>query len=62
MPLVNTGDYNGDGRDDILLQSTNGQVTDWLGLSNGSFVDNGLTINPDTSWHVQDPYVHDVFS
>ena len=35
-----TGDYNGDGRHDILWRTANGSVTDWLGQTNGSFADN----------------------
>ena len=34
------GDYNGDGRDDILWRNTNGTVTDWLGNANGGFTPN----------------------
>jgi hypothetical protein len=49
------GDFNGDGRDDILWRNTNGDVTDWLGTSNGSFADNlgQLFRSVDTHWHVQ---------
>jgi len=36
--VVGTGDYNADGRDDILWRSDNGQVVDWFGQANGSFV------------------------
>ena len=49
------GDFNGDGRDDILLRHDSGTLTDWLGTANGSFADNwgvfaqGLPI----TWHVQ---------
>jgi serralysin len=57
--VVGTGDFNGDGRGDVLWQNDSGQVTDWLGQPNGSFVDNQLTINPGMSWHVQEPFVHD---
>lgn len=39
--LVGTGDFNGDGRDDFLLQNSQGWTTNWLGTSNGSFVNNG---------------------
>lgn len=39
--LVGTGDFNGDGRDDILLQNSQGWTTNWLGTSNGSFANNG---------------------
>ncbi|HYC95243.1 MAG TPA: FG-GAP-like repeat-containing protein, partial [Sphingomicrobium sp.] len=35
-----TGDFNGDGRDDILWRHDSGAVASWLGQSNGSFVTN----------------------
>ena len=53
--VVAIGDYNGDGRDDILWRNTNGTVTDWLGNANGSFTPNdanAATVVP-TAWHVQ---------
>ncbi len=52
--VVGTGDFNGDGRDDILWRNSNGQISDWLGQANGGFVLNdaiALT-NVDTAWHV----------
>ncbi len=52
--VVNTGDFNGDDRDDILWRNDNGQVTEWLGTTTGAFVDNsanGSMFVP-TSWHV----------
>ena len=53
--VVAIGDYNGDGRDDILWRNSNGTVTDWLGNTNGSFTPNdanAATVVP-TAWHVQ---------
>ena len=35
-----TGDFNGDGRDDIVWRSDNGAFTTWLGQPNGGFVSN----------------------
>ncbi len=49
-----TGDYNGDGIDDILWRNDDGTVTDWFGQSNGAFVTNpNLHSVVDQSWHVQ---------
>ncbi|MEO7410339.1 MAG: FG-GAP-like repeat-containing protein [Sphingomicrobium sp.] len=52
--VVGTGDFNGDGRDDILSRNSNGQLSDWLGQANGGFVlnDANALINVDTSWKV----------
>ncbi len=53
--VVGTGDFNGDGRDDLLWRNgSTGQITDWLAQANGSFVGNDAnalgTIG--TSWQV----------
>ncbi|WP_309602322.1 FG-GAP repeat protein, partial [Sphingomonas sp.] len=58
---VAVGDYNGDGRDDILWRNTNGQLSDWLGTATGGFVTNdanALTNAAPTNWHVQpEPFI-----
>ena len=41
--VAGTGDFDGDGRDDILLRHDNGAITNWLGQANGSFVSNHAT-------------------
>ena len=38
--VANSGDFNGDGRDDILLRHDNGTMTNWLGQANGGFFSN----------------------
>jgi hypothetical protein len=55
--IVETGDYNGDGRDDILWRNSNGALTNWLAQGNGSFVSNDLNAHAviPTAWHVQGP-------
>jgi len=62
--LVAIGDYNGDGRDDILWRHDNGLTSDWLGQTNGGFVDNATNfmINLGLEWTIQDPSVFDPFS
>lgn len=52
--IAGTGDFNGDGRDDILWrQDGSGQLLDWLGTANGGFVTNGnSTVNVGLDWHI----------
>jgi hypothetical protein len=38
--LGGVGDFNGDGRTDIVWRSDTGQVTNWLGTASGGFTDN----------------------
>jgi hypothetical protein len=40
--IAGVGDFNGDGRDDILWRNADGRITDWLGVGNGSFSSNGV--------------------
>jgi hypothetical protein len=40
-----TGDFNGDGKHDILWRHTSGGVRDWLGADSGSFADNGQNVS-----------------
>ena len=52
-----TGDYNGDGRDDILWRNDSGALANWLASASGGFAYNsaaGITQVP-TSWHVEPP-------
>lgn len=52
--VAETGDFNGDGRDDILLRRDDGWFTNWLGTSTGSFINNGSNASVFTSidWKV----------
>ncbi len=52
--VVGTGDYNGDGRDDVLWRNETGALTQWLGQANGGFVDNHANAGNQvpTDWHV----------
>jgi hypothetical protein len=53
--VASVGDFNGDGRDDILWRNTDGHITDWLGTITGGFSDNVANAynSIDTHWHVQ---------
>jgi len=49
------GDFNGDGRDDVLWRNDDGDLTNWLGQANGGFASNiaNADYSVATSWHVQ---------
>lgn len=52
--VAQVGDFNGDARDDVLLQNTNGTITEWLGETNGGFSWNAnATYGVDSHWLVQ---------
>ena len=52
--IAGTGDFNGDGRDDVLWRNDeHGYLSQWLGQADGTFADNGAAfafVHPD--WHV----------
>jgi hypothetical protein len=51
--VAGTGDFNGDGRADILWRNDNGTTTDWFGTGTGGFTTaNNWTGTPPTNWHV----------
>jgi hypothetical protein len=52
--VAEIGDFNGDGRSDILWRNSDGHVTDWLGTAAGGFTDNSQNayFGTDTHWHV----------
>ena len=52
--IVGTGDFNGDGGDDILWRHDSGVIGEWLGHSSGPFTNNGgAAANAvDNSWSV----------
>ncbi len=56
--IAGTGDFNGDGRADILWRNDNGQLSEWLGNANGGFADNGGVVNQfvPNAWtiHIED--------
>ena len=52
--IASTGDFNGDGRDDILWRNVDGRITDWLGTASGGLADNAANAynSVATDWHV----------
>ena len=58
-----SGDFNGDGRDDLLIRNQQGDLREWLGQADGSFAMSLLNSNPDpgSMWRPQDPSIHGYF-
>ncbi|URD62074.1 VCBS repeat-containing protein [Sphingomonas sp. KRR8] len=51
--VAGSGDFNGDGKADLLFRNDNGMVTEWLGQSDGTFVWNSAaTYALSTDWKV----------
>jgi hypothetical protein len=52
--VVGTGDFNGDGRVDLLWRNDDGSIHDLLANANGGFTDNTANsfVSLPTSWHV----------
>ena len=48
--VVGTGDFNGDGHSDILLQNTNGTVAIWE-MNGVSATSSAVVANPGPNWH-----------
>jgi len=53
--IAGTGDYNGDGREDILWRSDSGALSNWLANANGGFAANDANAHAQasTDWHIQ---------
>jgi hypothetical protein len=52
--VAGIGDFNNDGRDDILWRNTDGRLTDWLGAANGGFQPNSTNLldNVSADWKI----------
>jgi uncharacterized protein YkwD len=50
--VIGIGDFNGDGRDDILWRHSDGRVGDWFGQANGTFAVNGGLTAAANEWTV----------
>ncbi|MCA1653625.1 MAG: FG-GAP-like repeat-containing protein, partial [Sphingomonadales bacterium] len=48
------GDFNGDGRADVLWRNENGTISDWLGTASGGFsINDGTALTQvSTDWHI----------
>ena len=57
--ISSIADFNGDGREDILLRNDSGWMTNWLGTATGSFANNGANFSTliAPNWVVQDPFM-----
>ncbi len=51
--VAQIGDFNGDGRDDILWRNDSGAATAWIGEPDGSFAFSNASYAMPTSWHVE---------
>ena len=53
--IAQIGDFNGDGKDDILWRNSNGALTNWLGAANGTFTPNSgiFVAGVGNDWHIQ---------
>jgi hypothetical protein len=50
--IVGSGDYNGDGKSDILWQNDNGQASIWLMNGTTPTFEGLAGTNPGPSWHI----------
>ena len=48
--MIGTGDYNGDGKSDILFQNSSGEVAIWE-LNGTTVIASGSLGNPSPTWH-----------
>src|SRR6185312_5465884 len=51
--VLGVGDFNGDGRSDVLLRHNSGQVVEWQ-MNGSTIVGNQAVATIDASWHLVD--------
>ena len=51
--IASIGDFNGDGRDDILWRTSSGAPSEWFANTSGGFTDHFATATVPTTWHVE---------
>ena len=52
--MIHTGDFNGDGKTDLLWQHTDGRVGVWL-MNGTAGVSLATILGPGTGWSVSNP-------
>ena len=52
--IAGVGDFNGDGRDDLIWRNSGGTIVEWFGQPNGGFQSGAASYAMPTTWHVQD--------
>jgi hypothetical protein len=50
--ILGAGDYNGDGKSDILWQNDNGQASIWLMNGTNPTFEGLVGTNPGPTWHI----------
>ena len=53
--VVDIGDFNGDGRDDLIWQHSSGATAQWLGTPTGDFLNNGAAPSLPNGWTIISP-------
>jgi len=51
--ILTIGDFNGDGRDDLLWRHNSGATTEWLSLGSGEFGYNGAAMSLPIGWDAE---------